>query len=136
MEGAQGSGEARGQITNGLNSSVSPFSTAGYERKAMQYVVKVQVPGVAGAIASLLGKTPPDSHVWILGGDAPVFVKSGSALSLGGPTWLIEPVSPVWPSGSTSAATRDSKDSQPARPHGRPASSARAAKEEPRSGKK
>ena len=55
MEGAQGSGEARGQITNGLNSSVSPFSTAGYERKAMQYVVNVHVPGVAGAIASLLG---------------------------------------------------------------------------------
>jgi hypothetical protein len=43
------------------------FLTAGHERKAMHYVVKVHVPSVAGAISSLLGKTPPDSHVWILG---------------------------------------------------------------------
>ena len=109
-----------------------PFSTAGYERKAMHYVVKVHVPGAAGAIASLFGKTPPDSHVWIVGGEAPVFVKAESALFVGGPIWRIEPVSPVWPSGSTSSATRDSKGSQPARAH---APSARAAKREPRSRK-
>ena len=110
-----------------IRADEEPFSTAGYERKATHYVVKAHVPGVAGAIGSLLGKTPPDSHVWILGGEAPVFVKSESALSLGGPTWRIEPVCPVWPSGSTSAPSRDSKDSQPA---------ARAAKKEPRSRKK
>ncbi len=112
-----------------------PFLTAGYERKATHYVVKVKVPGVAGAIGSLLGKAPPDSHIWILGGEAPVFVKSESALFLGGPTWRIEPVSPVWPSGATSA-TRESEDSQPARAPGHPVPSARAAKKEPRSGKK
>src|SRR5207245_432507 len=110
-----------------IRSDEEPFSTAGYERKAMHYVVKVHVPGVAGAIGSLLGKTPPDSHVWILGADAPVFVKAESALSLGGPTWRIESACPIWPSGSTSAASKDSKDSQPA---------ARAAKKEPRSRKK
>ena len=113
-----------------------PFSTAGYERKAIHYVVKVHVPGVAGAIGSLLGKTPPDSHVWILGGEAPVFVKSESALFVGGPMWRIEPVSPVWPSRSTSSAARDSKDSQSARAHGRPAAAARAAKQQTHSGKK
>jgi len=112
-----------------------PFSTAGHERKAMHYVVKVQVPGVAGAFASLLGKTPPDSHIWILGGEAPVFVRSESALFVGGPTWRIEPVSPVWPSDSTLSATRNSKNSQRVRAQGRPASSARTPKKEPRSGK-
>ena len=113
-----------------------PFSTAGHERKAMHYVVKVQVPGVAGALASVLGKTPPDSHVWVLGGEAPVFVRSESALSVGGPMWRIEPVSTAWPSASTSSAARDSKDSQPAKAHGRPARAARAAKQQPHSEKK
>jgi hypothetical protein len=113
-----------------------PFSTAGHERKAMHYVVKVQVPGVAGALASVLGKTPPDSHVWVLGGEAPVFVRSESALSVGGPMWRIEPVSTVWPSASTSSAARDSKDSQPAKARGRPARAARAAKQQPHSEKK
>ena len=112
-----------------------PFSTAGSGRKAMHYVVKVHVPGMTGAIASLLGKTPPDSHVWILGGEAPAFVKAESPLFPGGPTWRIELVSPIWPSGSISSATKDSKNVQPARRRERPAS-ARAAKKEPRSGKK
>jgi len=113
-----------------------PFSTAGFGRKAMHYVVKVHVPGLTGAIASLLGKTPPDSQVWILGGEAPAFVKAESPLFPGGPTWRIELVSPIWPSGSTSSATKDSKNFQPAGRRERPASSMRAAKKEPRSGKK
>jgi hypothetical protein len=42
-----------------------PFSTAASRRKATRYVVKVHVPGVSGAVASLLGEIPPDSHVWV-----------------------------------------------------------------------
>ena len=59
-----------------------PVSAAGSGRKAIHYVVKVHVPSVTGAsaIASLLGKMPPYSHVWILGGEAPAFVKSESPL--------------------------------------------------------
>lgn len=89
-----------------------PFSTAGSERKAIHYVVKVHVPGVAGVIASLLDKIPPDSHVWILGGEAPTFVKAETPLSPGGPLWRIELLSPIWPSGSTSPAAKDSKHSK------------------------
>ena len=89
-----------------------PFSTAGFGRKAMHYVVKVHVPGVAGAIASLLGKVPPDSHVWILGGDAPAFVKAETPLYPDGPPWRIELVSPIWPSGSTSPAAKGSGSSK------------------------
>ena len=48
-----------------------PFSIGNFRYKAMHYVVKVHVPGVTGAIASVLDKTPADSHVWIVGGDAP-----------------------------------------------------------------
>jgi hypothetical protein len=64
-----------------------PFSTGASERKATRYAVKVHVPGLTGAVASLLGKIPPDSHVWVLTGEAPAFVKAELALFPGGPTW-------------------------------------------------
>jgi len=53
--------------------------------------------GVAGVVAPIVRKQPPDIHVWILGGEAPAFVKSEGPLYLGGPIWRIELVSPVWP---------------------------------------
>ena len=73
------------------------FVTSQTPRKATHYVVKVEIGGLAGVIAPLLGKQPPDSHVWILGGEAPAFVKSEGPMFLGGPIWRIELVSPVWP---------------------------------------
>lgn len=82
-----------------------PFSIAGSSRKARHYVVKVEIGGAAGVVAPLLGKQPPDIHVWILGGDAPAFVKSEGPLYFGGPIWRIELVNPVWP-----RAQGDSKD--------------------------
>jgi hypothetical protein len=60
-------------------------------------VIKVEIGGVAGVIAPLVGKQPPDSHVWILGGDSPAFVKAEQALYTGGPVWRIELASPAWP---------------------------------------
>jgi hypothetical protein len=78
-----------------------PFATGDAPRKAMHYVVKVEVGGVTGVLASLLGKEPPDTQVWILEGEAPAFVKSEGQLALGGPVWRIEVVSPVWPRAST-----------------------------------
>jgi hypothetical protein len=59
-------------------------------------IIKVEIGGVAGLVSSLVGKQPQDTHVWILGGDAPAFVKLEGPLYQGGPTWRIEPTSPVW----------------------------------------
>lgn len=73
-----------------------PFSTGGRRRTATHYVLKVDIGGLSGLLAPLLGKEPPDSHVWILGGDAPAFVKSEQSLYVGGPVWRIELVSPTW----------------------------------------
>jgi hypothetical protein len=83
-----------------------PFSFAGSRRKATHYVVKVEIGGVTGFLAPLLGKQPPDTHVWILGGEAPAFVKFEGPLYQGGPIWRIELVSPVWPR----VPVADSKD--------------------------
>jgi hypothetical protein len=79
------------------------FSTGGVGRTATHYVLKVEIGGVSGLIAPLVGKQPPDSHVWILGGEAPAFVKSEQPLYSGGPVWRIELVNPNWPRGTAPA---------------------------------
>ena len=83
------------------SAGVDPLTTGGMARKATHYVVKVDIGGISGLIAPLIGKQPPDAHVWILGGEAPAFVKSEQPLFLGGPLWRIELVSPVWRSSSS-----------------------------------
>jgi hypothetical protein len=79
-----------------------PFSLAGFSREAMHYVAKVDIGGIAGVVAPLVGKQPPDSQIWILGGEAPVFIKSETPSYMGGPMWRIELASPVWPQASAS----------------------------------
>ena len=73
------------------------FVVGGDKRKATHYIVKIEIGGVTGVMAPVLGKQPPDSHVWILQGEAPAFVRSRGPLYSGGPTWQIELESPVWP---------------------------------------
>jgi hypothetical protein len=89
-----------------------PFSLAGISREAMHYVAKVDIGGVAGVVAPMVGKQPPDSQIWILGGEAPVFIKSETLSYMGGPMWRIELVSPVWPQASAS----DSKNAAATKP--------------------
>ncbi|HEX3553855.1 MAG TPA: hypothetical protein VIA62_11570 [Thermoanaerobaculia bacterium] len=81
-----------------------PFAIAGSTRQAVHYVVKVELGGIAGVVAPLVGKQPPDSHVWILGGEAPAFVKAEVPLYPGGPSCRIELASPVWPKAAKRAA--------------------------------
>jgi hypothetical protein len=66
------------------------FWTSGQPRKAIHYVIHVDIGGVKGAIAPIVGKQPPDTHVWVLGGKAPSFVKFEGTLYEGGPIWEID----------------------------------------------
>jgi hypothetical protein len=77
------------------------FSIAGTTRKAMRYAVKVNIGGISGVVAPIVGKQPPDTHVWIVGGKVPGFLKSEGPLYEGGPIWRIELASPVWPKGDS-----------------------------------
>jgi hypothetical protein len=72
------------------------FTTPAMSRQAQHYVIKVDIGGVTGALASLLGKEPPDTHVWILPGPVPAFVRSEGAMYVGGPIWRIELTAPSW----------------------------------------
>ena len=74
-----------------------PFTIAGSARKAVRFEVKVDIGGAAGLVAPIVGKQPPDTHIWILEGEAPAFVKSEGPMFEGGPLWRIELTSPVWP---------------------------------------
>lgn len=89
------------------------FTIGGAPREAMHYVLKVEVGGVAGVLAPIVGKQPPDSHVWIASGDVPVFVRAEQPFYAGGPVWRIELASPTWPKPATAKAD-DTKRKPPA----------------------
>jgi hypothetical protein len=71
-----------------------PFTIGGTKRKAIDFVLHPELGGVIGMIAPLIGKQPPDSHIWILPGTSPAFIREEGQLYEGGPTWRIEQISP------------------------------------------
>jgi hypothetical protein len=75
---------------------VDTFMTGRTARKATHYVVKVKIGGLTGLLARVLGKLPPDSHIWIMSGEAPAFVKAEYPFYSGGPLWRVGLVSPRW----------------------------------------
>jgi hypothetical protein len=89
-----------------------PFTLAGAGRDAMLYAIQVEIGGIAGVVAPWLGKRPPDSHVWILGGESPTFVKSETLSYIGGPMWRTELVAPVWPRAENSESRNGSAESR------------------------
>ncbi|MEP6994680.1 MAG: hypothetical protein ABI968_09180 [Acidobacteriota bacterium] len=81
-------------------SGEDPFSVGGTRRKGTHFVVKIQIGGIAGLLAPLLGKQPEDTHVWVLEADAPAFVRSEGPMFSGGPLWRLELASPIWPAAA------------------------------------
>ena len=75
------------------------FKTGDEARKAKLYRLKIDLGGITGVLADLLGKNPPDEQVWIIPGEAPAFVKSEGQLAPNSPVWRIELASPVWKEG-------------------------------------
>jgi hypothetical protein len=69
------------------------YTIGGTRRKATDYILHAELGGVAGVIAPIVGKAPPDQHVWILTGQAPVFIRQQGPLYEGGPTWRMEQTS-------------------------------------------
>jgi len=70
-----------------------PFTLGGTPRKATEYVVHVELGGVAGVVAPLVGKEPLDYHVLILTGTDPAFIREEGQLYQGGPVWRIQQIS-------------------------------------------
>lgn len=90
-------------------SGTEPYTIVGVKKEAVHFDIKVDIGGVAGLIAPLMGKQPPDNHVWVSKGDAPTFVKSLTLSYMGGPMWRTELVSPVWPDKGTEEKKEEGK---------------------------
>jgi hypothetical protein len=66
------------------------FQIAGMTMSATVFRVHIDIGGVAGVVAPLVGKQPDDTMVWIVGGKAPAFIRQVGQLSLGGPVISIQ----------------------------------------------
>jgi hypothetical protein len=73
------------------------FFVGDVARTATRYLVKMELRGFTGVVASIMGKDPPDLCYWITTGAAPGFVKLEGPMYLKGPRWRIELTGPRWP---------------------------------------
>jgi hypothetical protein len=73
-----------------------PFSVAGASHRAAHFEIKIDLGGVAGVVAPLIGKQPPDIQLWIVGGEAPTFIREQGPIYPEGPILDIELASPAW----------------------------------------
>ena len=71
-----------------------PFRIGAYRRKATDFTLHVELGGVTGIVAPILGKQPSDYHIWLQAGDPPAFVREEGPLYEEGPIWRMEQISP------------------------------------------
>lgn len=66
------------------------------EKSAAHYILKPKL-GLLRLPATLIGRNPPDNHIWTVMDEVPAFVKFVGPLATGGPIWSIGLTSPRWP---------------------------------------
>jgi hypothetical protein len=74
-----------------------PFTVAGSDRKGLKFEIKIQLSGIVGLIAPVVGKEPPNIYMWIEAGEVPVFLREVGPLFEGGAILTINLVGPGWP---------------------------------------
>jgi hypothetical protein len=79
-----------------------PFSVAGSSYKAIHDEIKIELGGVAGIVAPVIGKALPNIQVWTIGGEAPTLVREQGPIYPEGPIMTIQLASPVWPDSQKS----------------------------------
>jgi len=65
-------------------------------KTAVHYVLKPKLGIWLKLFATILGRVPPDEHVWIIPDEVPAFVRFQGPLYPTGPVWRIELTSPRW----------------------------------------
>jgi hypothetical protein len=71
-------------------------TVVGVRRKAIHYEIKIELGGVAGVVAPLIGKAPPNIQLWVIGGEAPTFIRDVGPIYPEGPMMTIQLASPAW----------------------------------------
>ena len=73
-----------------------PFRVGAFRRNATDFTLHVELGGVTGVVAPIIGKQPADYHIWLQSGTPPAFVREEGPLYEGGPVWRIEQISPLF----------------------------------------
>jgi hypothetical protein len=73
------------------------FRVGGARRAANRFNIHVEIGGVAGVIAPVIGKQPPDTKIWVMDSEVPGFLRMEAAFYQNGPIWTTELTAPVWP---------------------------------------
>ena len=55
---------------------------------------RVELGGLEGVVAPMIGKEPPDYHIWVQSGAPPAFIREEGPLYEGGPIWRMEAITP------------------------------------------
>jgi hypothetical protein len=76
------------------------FSLFDSPRKAKHYEIEIQIGGIAGVVAPIIGKKPPNIQIWMIGGDAPEVIREEGPTFADGPILYIEMASPSWGSSA------------------------------------
>jgi hypothetical protein len=74
------------------------YLLGGRRETASRFEIKVNLGGVAGVIAPVIGKEPKPIYARMAGGTVPMFIRIETQFYEGAPVWTIEQTSPVWPS--------------------------------------
>lgn len=78
------------------------FYLGGMPRKATVYKIKIEIGGVAGIIAPVIGKQPPDISIEIFRGEWPAFLRESGPIFEGGEILTISLIGPTWKAESHS----------------------------------
>jgi hypothetical protein len=73
------------------------FRVGGGPRPANRFNIHIELGGVAGVIAPVIGKQPSDIQIWGMDGEVPTFLKMVGAFYDKGPIWTTLLTSPEWP---------------------------------------
>ena len=84
------------RVTSRLLPQLEPFPFSGVRRQVTHDILNVDIGGLKGIAAKLFGKQPPDSHIWIMEGDAPAFVRAETPIATGDPPSVLELSGPVF----------------------------------------
>ena len=88
---------ARGEAKVSPSDRIRFQLEASRPKPCKHYTLNIDIGGVTGVVAKVVGKLSPSMHVWVAAGTAPSFLRSEGPLYEGGPIWRIELASPTWP---------------------------------------
>ena len=67
------------------------------QRAAHRFQLKPKLGVLLKVFAAVAGRTPPDSHIWIVTEDVPAFLRFEGPLAPDGPVWRVDLVAPRLP---------------------------------------